>query len=530
MNKALLKLGMLIALSGCKCMDPTGLMCSNDSGGGSSPAPVKPIVADPTTTPDPIATPVETPVSTPTATPTPTPEAVVEVPPTIIVEDKIVNEASQLLVQLVGQDSQGRQLTYACISGCPQGLLISNNQASWTPGYGEAGIYDMVFEVSNGVMSATAQARVTVNHTNRPPVFQDQPSRTVEEGQRALVQNFLTDPDGDAISCSFVGTLPTGASFLNCVFDWTPSISQSGSYPITMRATDGNGGQTDLSLTITVSNTNQAPVLNPIGAKTIAENSNLAFSVSASDFDGDSVTLSASGLPTGATFNASTGAFSWTPTCYQEGSYSATFSVTDGAASAQETVSFTVDHTNCFSPKWYFGESQETSNAAVMMQNDPYDTKSSISMSTIKTWWSSEVYDSNVPDLVLENTNALPNVMNGIVWKQVNLEYVCFTSTPSVTVGNLISYPGWAGWGRQEVTFTFPTNNGQPDQDSHTFLFYAEDKDGSRAYLWFHINRLDWDATNNRGYVRMKKTFQNTLSTPSNAWICPNGLPVLRTW
>ncbi len=58
---------------------------------------------------------------------------------------------------------------------------------------------------------------------------------------------------------------------------------------------------------------NRAPVLNPIGNKTIAAGQSLDFTISASDPEGDPVTFSAQNLPPGATLNSSTGQFHWQP-------------------------------------------------------------------------------------------------------------------------------------------------------------------------------------------------------------------------
>jgi aspartate kinase len=56
---------------------------------------------------------------------------------------------------------------------------------------------------------------------------------------------------------------------------------------------------------------NHKPVLNPIGNKQVCKGKTLGFTVSGSDSDGDSLTYSASGLPSGASF--SNQHFSWTP-------------------------------------------------------------------------------------------------------------------------------------------------------------------------------------------------------------------------
>jgi hypothetical protein len=88
---------------------------------------------------------------------------------------------------------------------------------------------------------------------------------------------------------------------------------------------------------------NQAPALAPIGAKSVQEGSALTFTISATDADNDALTYSATGLPTGASFNAATKTFSWTPGTGTAGSYNVTFRVQDpGALSDSETVTITV--------------------------------------------------------------------------------------------------------------------------------------------------------------------------------------------
>lgn len=51
--------------------------------------------------------------------------------------------------------------------------------------------------------------------------------------------------------------------------------------------------------------------------------------VSATDPDGNGITLSATNMPTGASFDPQTGVFSWTPTLSQAGNYVVTFKATD---------------------------------------------------------------------------------------------------------------------------------------------------------------------------------------------------------
>src|SRR5439155_16327516 len=71
------------------------------------------------------------------------------------------------------------------------------------------------------------------------------------------------------------------------------------------------------------------------------------FTVAATDADGDALTYSASGLPTGAGFDPTSKTFSWTPGFDQAGPYpGVTFTVTDGTAPVSETIAITIGNTN----------------------------------------------------------------------------------------------------------------------------------------------------------------------------------------
>ena len=94
-------------------------------------------------------------------------------------------------------------------------------------------------------------------------------------------------------------------------------------------------------------NVNRAPELAAIGDKSTDENSELTFTLSATDEDSDTLSYSATDLPSGATLNSSTGAFSWTPDYSQSGSYSLTFSVDDGnGGTDSEGIIITVNNVN----------------------------------------------------------------------------------------------------------------------------------------------------------------------------------------
>jgi hypothetical protein len=89
---------------------------------------------------------------------------------------------------------------------------------------------------------------------------------------------------------------------------------------------------------------NQPPVLAAIGNKTVNEGAFLTFTITGTDPDGDTLTYSASNLPSGATFNATTRTFSWRPSYRQAGNYPEVhFEVTDGGLIASENIIITAN-------------------------------------------------------------------------------------------------------------------------------------------------------------------------------------------
>ncbi len=103
---------------------------------------------------------------------------------------------------------------------------------------------------------------------------------------------------------------------------------EQGQYQIII--SDDANGIVVVADAVRVVSANSAPVLDPIGDTSAYEGELLAFTVSASDADGDGLTFTADNLPPGAVFDPATQVFSWTPAAGQNGVYTnVSFTVTD---------------------------------------------------------------------------------------------------------------------------------------------------------------------------------------------------------
>ncbi|HND55620.1 MAG TPA: Ig-like domain-containing protein, partial [Pirellulaceae bacterium] len=192
---------------------------------------------------------------------------------------------------------------------------------------------------------------------NRPPNLLAPLAVTVNEGQALTVPLIANDLDPlDTVQVTVSGAaFASITSVLNAFqLRLTPGGNTAGKYTLTLRATDSRNAITQQTISLTVrSNTgNRAPVLTVPGTQTVAENQLLSFTVSATDADtNQTLTYSAGNLPTGASFNAATRQFTWTPSFTQAGNYLVSFTATDnGVPNLSDTKIVAINVTNVNRP------------------------------------------------------------------------------------------------------------------------------------------------------------------------------------
>lgn len=258
--------------------------------------------------------------------------------------------------QVVVRDyNPGSALTYSLVNP-PAGANINPNTGaiSWTPTASQGNqTYQLQVRATNSQgLSDTDTFSVRVNDA---PAIAPLDTRTVAEGSLVTFQIQATDTDTPAanLTYSLEPGGPQGATFdpNTRTFNWTPSEAQGpGSYQFLFRVRDNTNLTSTQTVTVNVTEANQAPVLAPIGNKSVARGNELSFVVSATDADLPANTLSFSldaGAPAGATFDPATRTFRWTPSPNQVGSFSATIRVNDGAGGSDfETVQLQVTRPN----------------------------------------------------------------------------------------------------------------------------------------------------------------------------------------
>lgn len=270
-----------------------------------------------------------------------------------------VNENERLVIYVKGADpdKEDQNAISFIAENLPEGATFNPDSAlfSWTPTYEQSGEYkNIVFVMKAGNLSDTVSVDITVIHVPRPPVLTEINDQTVDETNPLTFTISGSDPDKeDEGKIVFSAeNLPEGAKFIadSLKFSWTPTYEQAGVYPnIVFKVKDAAGLETARSITITVNNVNRPPQLAELEPKTVKENMPLTFQLVGSDPDKENegkLTYSAEGLPEGATLDATTGTFYWTPTFEQSGEYPMKFTVSDGELSDTKETTVTVEHVN----------------------------------------------------------------------------------------------------------------------------------------------------------------------------------------
>ena len=261
------------------------------------------------------------------------------------VSDQSVLEGANLNFGVSASDFDGEfpLLTTSALPGAA--AFVDNFDGTgtfdWTTTSADSGTYGVTFYAADALdpLLVDSQAiTITVGDINLPPVLAAVGAQSTDEGVQLIFTPSASDPDGDfpiMTSTALPGTATyTDNSDGTGTFDWTPTLTDSGNYNVTFYATDLHDALLvdSEAVVITVNHVNQTPALAAISDQSVLEGVSLAFSISASDFDGEIPVLTTSVLPGTAAFVDNldgTGSFDWTPAFTESGPHEVTFYAVD---------------------------------------------------------------------------------------------------------------------------------------------------------------------------------------------------------
>jgi len=235
----------------------------------------------------------------------------------------------------------------------------------WPDKFVKEGMYEnVIFTARDGKVGEDSETiTITiVDAGNRAPVLRPINDREAPEKEWFVISKIIaTDPDNDTLTIEATN-LPSGARFLRedlsagyaeYKLKWPDRFVKEGIYEnITFTARDGVGGETFEAITITIYDTgNNTPILRSIGNRHGTEGEWFVISkIIATDDDGDTLTIDAENLPSGARFfnvNSRQGyteyKLKWPDRFVKEGVYgNIVFTASDGELIDEETITVTI--------------------------------------------------------------------------------------------------------------------------------------------------------------------------------------------
>ncbi len=234
---------------------------------------------------------------------------------------------------------------------------------------GANNVYDVTVQVADGNGGFDTQAiAVTVTNTNEAPVITSGAAVSVTENQTTVLTVTSTDVDGGAPAYTISGGADaarftidgvTGALTFNAApnFEAPADAGADNVYDVTVQVADGNGGFDTQAIAVTVTNTNEAPVITSGAAVSVTENQTAVLTVTSTDVDGgapaytisggaDAARFTIDGVTGALTFNAAPN-FEAPADAGADNVYDVTVQVADGNGGFDtQAIAVTVTNTN----------------------------------------------------------------------------------------------------------------------------------------------------------------------------------------
>ena len=290
-----------------------------------------------------------------------------------------VPENSTTVLTVTTTDPDGDTVTYSISGGADAAAFAINSTTGALtfiapPNYeiptdaDANNVYEVIVKADDGPNEPTQTITVTVTNVQEPPVFTSPNSASFAENATGTVLTAVAvDSDGDTVTYSITGGADSGDLTINpttgaITFNATPNFEApvdsdtNNTYVIQVTATS-TGGTDVQTITITVTNVNEQPVITSGAPANVPENTvGTIHTVTATDPDGTSPTFSIVGGADAADFNinSTTGALTFVATPNFEAPadanldnvYEITVRATDGTLFDDDAYTVTVTNVN----------------------------------------------------------------------------------------------------------------------------------------------------------------------------------------
>jgi hypothetical protein len=264
------------------------------------------------------------------------------------------NEDTFVTIDVMANDSYvGLNPSVSSVSAPSHGQATKDgNKIIYTPSKDYFGSDSFTYTLSNGLLSDTAKVSVTINPIPDNPVAQND-SATTNEDNSVIVNVLSNDSDGDG-DLLVINSVTQGSSGTTAIISgnrimYVPNPNFNGADSFGYTISDGKGGSSSATVSVTINPVNDDPVSVNDSAVT-NEDVKVVISVLSndSDVDGDSLAISSVGTSLQGTASINSGnTVTYAPNADFNGQASFGYTISDGkGGSSSATVSVTINPVN----------------------------------------------------------------------------------------------------------------------------------------------------------------------------------------
>ena len=257
--------------------------------------------------------------------------------------------AKAITLSVSDSDSGDSHTYYATSSSTSVTPSISGTTLTLTPAANFNGNSTITIKANDGTVYSIAKTfTLTVSAVNDAPVLASISNQSTLEDTAKGVTLSGSDIDDDSLTYSATSAeSEITISVSGTTLTMTPDDDWSGTSIITAKANDGTVDSAAKTFTLTVSGSNDAPVVADISNQSTNEDTAKAITLSASDADSDSLTYSATSAESEITISVSSTTLTMTPDANWNGTSTISVTANDGLVdSTAKTFTLTVSAVN----------------------------------------------------------------------------------------------------------------------------------------------------------------------------------------
>ena len=290
---------------------------------------------------------------------------------------------------VIATDVEGDDITFT-VSGSELEITAAGVLTfAASPDYETETSYSATVTATDGINSATQDITVQViNLNDNNPVFTSSATLNADENQTGIATITATDADGDTVTFTISGSDLAITSDGVLTFLSAPDYESVQSFTAVITASDSEK-TTDQSITVNVNNLNDnAPVYTAATSLNASENQTSAFTATATDADGDSLTFNISGGADKDDFSivntSGVVTFNTAPDYETKNSYVVVIDVLDGGFTTSQEVNINITDVNeapIFTTSSTFDANENQSSVDTVSASDPEGATISYSLS-----------------------------------------------------------------------------------------------------------------------------------------------------